>query len=104
MPYLEDHVSHYHDHGGKVYSYDTVIFERHSGISIGNVSYYSGTTTRHQQQAGAFAADVRLDNVPKGTTDLLALAVERKVIMVRKWGKVGDGTFVVPVEYMPCSP
>ena len=73
-------ILNYHDMGDKVYSYKTVVLERHSGPTIGNVTHYSSTTTRHQQMAGSFTADVRLDNVPQGTTDLLALAIERKAI------------------------
>ena len=77
---LFDHRSHYDDRGDKVYSYDTVILERHSGMTIGNTTYYSTTTSQHQTKAGSRGADVRLDNVPQGTTDLFSLAKERELL------------------------
>ena len=89
MPILEDHKSHYHDAGDRVYSYSTVILERHSGLTIGNVTYYSVTTSRHQSKAGSRLADVVLDNVPQGTADLYAFAKERGLVeYVHMLGKV----------------
>ena len=89
MPILEDHKSHYHDAGDRVYSYSTVILERHSGLTIGNVTYYSVTTSRHQSKAGSRLADVALDNVPQGTTSLYSIAKERGLVeYVHMLGKV----------------
>ena len=89
MPILEDHKSHYRDGGDKVYSYSTVILERHSGMTIGNVTYYSVTTSRHQSKAGSRLADVVLDNVPQGTTSLYSIAKERGLVeYVHMLGKV----------------
>lgn len=86
MPALNDGKSHYADRGDKVYSYDTVILERYSGISIGNVTYYSTTTSWHQTKAGSRVADVRLDNVPQGCNDLAELAHARGLLSyVLQW-------------------
>ena len=97
MPILEDHKSHYHDAGDKVYSYSTVILERHSGLTIGNVTYYSTTTSRHQSKAGSRAADVVLDDVPQGTTDLYAFALQSKALY--EW-RNADGD----VYHIDCTP
>ena len=67
--------ANYFDSGRQVFSYQTVILERHNGLTIGNVTLYGIATARHQVRAGSMVADVRLDNVPKGATDLLTIAV-----------------------------
>ena len=69
--------ANYFDNGRQVFSYHTVILERHDGLTIGNVTHYSSTTSKHQAKAGSRYAAVLLDNVPKGATDLLTLAIER---------------------------
>ena len=107
MPILEDHKSHYHDAGDRVYSYSTVILERHSGLTIGNVTYYSVTTSRHQSKAGSRAADVALDNVPQGTKDLLAVAIERGLVAPDKWvAQMGKGWTIydATLESATCQP
>ena len=72
--------ANYYESSTKVYSYSTSILERHGGLTIGNMTYYSPTTSKHQAKAGSRQADVVLDSVPKGTDDLLALAVQRGLV------------------------
>ena len=72
--------ANYFDDGRQVFSYKTVILERCNGLTIGNVTHYSSTTSRHQTKAGSRAADARLDDVPKGTYDLMSIAVVRGTI------------------------
>ena len=73
--------ANYWEHGDKVYSYQTCILQRvHDGLTIGNITHYSNTTSRHQGKAGSRQADVVLDNVPMGTRDLLALAFMRSMV------------------------
>ena len=96
MPILEDHKSHYHDGGDKVYSYSTVILERHSGMTIGNATYYSQSTLRHQQKVNAFTADVVLSDVPQGTKGLLLVAAER--------GLVETGLITISAEHGMTTP
>ena len=76
--------ANYFDTGRQVFSYQTCILERHDGLIIGNITYYSHTTSRHQGKAGSRLADLRLDDVPQGTTDLLTLAIEREHILGNK--------------------
>ena len=71
----------YLDNGRQVFSYQTVILERHNDLTIGNVTYYSHTTIKHQLKANVWQADVRMDDVPKGATDLLALAIKSGLIV-----------------------
>ena len=89
MPMLYDHLNHHRDTGDRVLSYDTCILERCKGLTIGNVTYYSVTTSRHQSKAGSRLADVVLDNVPQGTTSLYSIAKERGLVeYVHMLGKV----------------
>ena len=73
--------SAYSDHGSIVFSYATCIWQRlPGGVTIGNVTQYSPTTSRHQTMAGVAQCNVQLDNEPRGTTDLMSLAVERGLV------------------------
>jgi len=57
--------------GDKLYSYGTVILQRlEDGTIIGNKTKYSHTTTIHQSRTKVSNADVFVDHVPRGTTDL----------------------------------
>lgn len=66
---LHDGKSHYRPLGdGRIFSYDTCIFQcLEDGTTIGNVTRYSTTTTRHQNKAGCRLADVLVDGVLEGT-------------------------------------
>lgn len=53
---------------GRIFSYNTCILQRlEDGTTVGNVTKYSVTTSKHQTKAGARLADVLVDNVPEGT-------------------------------------
>jgi hypothetical protein len=53
------------------FSYETCIMQTlPGGQTVGNVTHYSTTTSRHQSKVGARMADVRVDNIPRGTKDL----------------------------------
>jgi len=87
--------SAYSDHGSIVFSYATCIHQTlPGGLTIGNVTRYSMTTSHHQSRAGVRLCDVLLDNVPRGTNDLLALAIERQVVY--PW----LGHYIPAAEYM----
>ena len=94
--------SNYHNHGHCIYSYQTVIYQRVSGgLTIGNVTLYSNTTSKHQSMAGARRCDVVLDNVPKGCSDLLDLAVRRDLIPLNTTFAIGTNLYRVTVKYNP---
>lgn len=60
-----------HSSGDKLFSYGTVLLQRLSnGQTIGNVTKYSATTSKHQSQVGASMATKKVSGVPRGTTDL----------------------------------
>jgi hypothetical protein len=68
----------YHQIGNRHFSYDTCIRELlPDGRSIGNVTKYSATTSKHQRQACVQSCDVKIDNVPTGTSDLTELYLQR---------------------------
>lgn len=72
--------------GDRHYSYQTVIRQTiPGGLTLGNVTWYSHTTVMHQRKAGSKECDVLLDNVPRGTIDLLPLALERGLVVVDLW-------------------
>ena len=74
------HKSGYRETPNTVFSYDTCIWQRVGGLTIGNVTKYSMTTSHHQTRAMVRSCDVLLDDVPRGCADLLALAVERGLV------------------------
>ena len=96
MPMLYDHLNHHRDTGDRVLSYDTCILERCKGLTIGNVTYYSQSTLRHQQKVNAFTADVVLSDVPQGTKGLLLVAAER--------GLVETGLITISAEHGMTTP
>jgi len=66
---------------GQVWSYDTMIKELlPNGHSIGNITKYSSTSSKHQTQAMTDRCNILLDNVPKGCASLSALAKERGLL------------------------
>ncbi len=65
---------------GTVYSYSTCIRQEVGDLSIGNITRYSTTTSRHQSQAQCVSCDVVLDDVPQDTPELLTLAMERGLV------------------------
>ena len=95
--------SAYSDHGSIVFSYATCIRQTlPGGLTIGNVTRYSMTTSHHQSKAGVKQCDVLLDNVPRGTDDLLSLAIERGLVMAGKWRWTGElhHSHLIPGEYI----
>ena len=55
----------------RLYSYSTVILQRlPNGHTIGNITRYSQTTSKHQSQVGVRRATHLVDGVPRGTEDL----------------------------------
>lgn len=53
------------------WSYETALTDKlPDGRSVGNVTKYSRTTSKHQKLAGVEYCDVKLDNVPRGTISL----------------------------------
>ena len=66
---LNDGKSHYKVlPDGRIFSYDTCILQTLAdGTVIGNVTWYSVTTSKHQSRAGSRTADILVDNIPEGT-------------------------------------
>ena len=53
---------------GRIFSYNTCILQRlEDGTTVGNVTKYSVTTSKHQSRAGSRTADILVDNIPEGT-------------------------------------
>jgi hypothetical protein len=52
------------------YSYETIILDYVDGKTIGNVTKYSTTTSKHQRKANVHGADILVDGVPAGTKSL----------------------------------
>jgi len=60
-----------HSSGDKLFSYGTVILQRlANGQTIGNVTKYSTTTSKHQSETNVKMATHQVSGVPKGATDL----------------------------------
>lgn len=60
---------------GTCYSYDTVIKQFVPGYgSVGNVTKYSCTTSKHQNMAFVWSCHYTVDNIPYGTMDLSQFA------------------------------
>lgn len=56
---------------GHVFSYTTcLVATLPDGSTIGNDTYYSNTTSRHQTKAGVRSCDVVVIGVPENTADL----------------------------------
>lgn len=78
--------SAYHATANRVYSHSTLIRQMlPNGLTIGNRTYYSSTTSRHQNKANVEHCHVVLENVPKDCDDLLALAIERGEVVRYSW-------------------
>ena len=99
---LNDGKGHYCEHGDKVYSYQTVIRQTIAGgLTIGNDTRYSVTTSKHQTRAMVRSCDVVLNSVPEGCSDLLALAIERG--LVRHYVNPKSNTqSAIAWEVVPC--
>ena len=73
--------SNFCTHGNLTYSYETVIKETvPGGLTIGNVTMYTHTTSVHQVRANVRDCDVLLDSVPRGCESLLDVAIQRDMI------------------------
>jgi len=60
-----------HSTGNKAYSYNTVLLQRlGNGKTIGNITKYSVTTSKHQTQMGVRMATYLVSGVPRGAQDL----------------------------------
>ena len=65
-------------HGRRVYSYGTCLIDvLPDGRTLGNLSHYSTTTTRHQTETRVAACEVTVDHVPQGVEDLAAWYLAR---------------------------
>ena len=57
--------------GDKLFSYSTIICQRlEDGTTIGNITKYSPTTSRHQSMADVKYCDFVISKVPIGASDL----------------------------------
>jgi hypothetical protein len=60
-----------HSTGDELYSYNTLILQRlPDGRTIGNITKYSVTTSKHQSQVGVRGATMFAAHVPFGCHDL----------------------------------
>ena len=70
----------------RTYSYSTLILQRLSnGLTLGNITYYSRTTARHQVLTECDQCDVLLGDVPQGEDNLLDVAVKRGKVVIWAW-------------------
>lgn len=92
--------SNYRVYGGRHYSYHTMIRQdvpqfvidtiaqtvasKPPALTIGNETHYSVTSNRHQKLACVHSCDVVLDEVPKNCTDLLELALARRLVAIEQ--------------------
>ena len=90
---------------GTVYSYSTCIRQEVSGLSIGNITKYSMTTSRHQAQAQCVSCDVLLDDVPQDTPELLTLAIQRNLFPddAQDNDPTGETTRAISSVYRKCN-
>lgn len=73
--------SNFVDHGDSAFSYTTKIFETTlAGVTIGNATKYSVTTSKHQNKAEVKKADLVLLNVPINTRSLSEIAFKLGLI------------------------
>lgn len=67
--------------GDRWFSYFTCIKQAlPGGLSLGNITAYTRTSRRHQVMVSVRYCDVQLDDVPRGATDLLTIAVQRGLV------------------------
>lgn len=73
--------SNFIDYGTVAYSYTTRIKETTlAGVTIGNATKYSSTTSRHQNKAKVNFCDIVLTNVPMNTRNLSKIALDLNLI------------------------
>jgi len=64
-------MSNFYEHGNRAYSYGTCIKDvLPDGRTIGNVTKYSATTSKHQKAAEVSKCDILVDNIPEGIEEL----------------------------------
>jgi hypothetical protein len=73
------------DGQGNHWSYETIILQRHGDVTIGNVTQYSTTTSKHQTHAGSRGADVLVNGIPAGTKDLRPYVGKDGHTVVKHW-------------------
>ena len=67
--------------GRRAWSYSTALLDvLEDGQTVGNITKYSPTTSRHQNEAGVHSADIKLDGVPRGTEDLAAYYHQQRTL------------------------
>mgnify|MGYP001586831946 CR=1 FL=1 len=67
------------------FSYGTMIRQSLSdGRTIGNITSYSKTTTKHQNREDVRHCSIVLDDVPIGCQDLSAVAHERRLLTIKR--------------------
>ena len=60
------------DARGNAWSYGTQILSvDEDGRTIGNITKYSATTSRHQKVMGVYGADICIKDIPRGTVNLV---------------------------------
>ena len=68
---LGDSKNHLKTSASRVMSYSTCIMATMpEGMTIGNDTYYSATTSKHQRKAGVSGCDIVVVGVPEGTLHL----------------------------------
>jgi hypothetical protein len=82
---------------GNAFSYSTMIRQLvEPGLSIGNKTKYSKTTSRHQRQTLVGECKIVMDDVPVGCQDLYAIAVERG--HVKRYREAVEMNRSIPVQ------
>jgi hypothetical protein len=72
--------------GADVWSYRTRIVETlPGGRTVGNVTKYSATTSRHQSKARVWSCDIFVTDIPEGTYSLAEYANDPKHVTQRNW-------------------
>ena len=96
----------YRTSDNKTWSYSTCIKQiAPGGLTIGNITYYSPATFRHQQDARCSLCDVVLDDVLGETYDLLSVAVSRGLVApYSNTGHIGYISLVRQSKGIPTPP
>lgn len=75
------HKSNYKSDARFAWSYQTVIRQTlANGMTIGNTTKYSRTTSRHQTKERIHSCNILIDRVPIGTSDLAYHALKRGLL------------------------
>jgi hypothetical protein len=70
---------------GTAFSYETIILQvLDDGSTIGNVTRYSNTTSRHQSKVGARTADVLVTDIPEGSYNLVPFTWDAKHVVAKE--------------------